>query len=364
MKSIVYQSPVDWAPVFQRHHQLLRAFARSGCRAIFHLPEGVESAYAPGVYELEPNLLLVVGQDPSDLIEGTFVAWCTCLADLEQAGQWQADLTVFDYVDAFSNEFSAMTTNLPELMEAADLLFTVSDPLWQQTRTQHPHAYLLPNGVEFDQFNQAAAPGPVPEELRDLAKPVIGLYGTLSPWIDWDWIGEAADQRSDWSFVVIGPEWQAPKGRWLPTGPNIHLLGRQRYDAMADYLRGFDVAILPFRRTATTLASDPIKLYEYSAAGKPVVAAAIPRAAYVPGIRLATTVEEFIAGIEVALNEPKGAYLEARIDFARQNTWDLRAQRALDLVDQVLAERGTVVAWGAQDDSEEASGGGETNEGV
>lgn len=331
--------------MFQRPHQLLRALALGGCRAIFHVAEGVDSAYSPGIYEPEPNLLVVVGEDPRRLIEGTFVTWCAYPPYVRQARKWQADLVVFDHIDAFSDEFSSMASQMPEAMAEADLVFAVSERLWQQARKRHSHAYLLPNGVDFDHFRQAAAAGPVPEDIRHLPRPVIGFYGTLSSWIDWDWIREAADRRPDWSFVLIGPQWQPGSGEAWRAGNNVHLLGPRKYQTLADYLRGFDVAMLPFRRTEMTMASDPIKLYEYSASGKPVVATAIPQAARVPGIRLVDTAAGFLAGLEAALAEPGDADVETRIAFARRNTWELRAQRVLEVIADVGAARGPIAAW-------------------
>lgn len=177
-------------------------------------------------------------------------------------------------------------------------------------------------------------PGPL-RPLSELSGAIIGYYGAISEWFDVKMVREAAEARPDWQFVLIGDTVGADVSP-LKRLPNVHLLGRQPYAALPGYLHQFDVACIPFLRTPLTDAADPVKFYEYLSAGKPVVAVDLPELEphrdYFYPVR---SVAHFVSQIEVALREQSPEKVQARIEFARQNTWRHRHTTLAEAITQM-----------------------------
>ena len=124
-------------------------------------------------------------------------------------------------------------------------------------------------------FHAAADATPsVAEPARDLRHPIIGFYGLIEAWIDLDLVAFLAEQRPDWTFLMIGRLATDP-GRLRHLG-NVVFAGPQPYAALPDWARAFDVAIIPYRLTRQVVNSAPLKLREYLATGKPIVSVSTP----------------------------------------------------------------------------------------
>src|SRR5204862_4238512 len=103
---------------------------------------------------------------------------------------------------------------------------------------------------------------------------------------------------------------------------NVHLLGEQPYERIPGYLYHFDACLIPFRVNTTTVATDPVKLYEYLSAGKPVVATMMPELEpYAELIYRAGSPEEFLARLDAAVGERDEALVERRVALAGGHTW-------------------------------------------
>jgi len=178
----------------------------------------------------------------------------------------------------------------------------------------------LPNATDFDHFNRPTSVQP----LSGLGHPVIGYYGAISDWFDSDMIRVAAVSRPDWQFVLIGEVSGADVSE-LERLDNVHLLGELPYSVLPNYLHQFDVACIPFRLNSLTLATNPVKFFEYLSAGKPVVSVPLPELEpyrdYFYSVRSG---EDLIAQVELAITEHSDEKTQARIDFARKNTWSHR----------------------------------------
>ena len=143
----------------------------------------------------------------------------------------------------------------------------------------------MPNAVEEGRFEREPDPNPAladPTFAGILAKgkPIAGYYGALARWFDYELLRETARLRPDWSFVLIGPDHDGSLARSkLDRLPNVHWLGPRPYLALPGYLHRFDVATIPFAINDITLATSPLKLYEYFAAGRPVISTPMPECA-------------------------------------------------------------------------------------
>ena len=242
------------------------------------------------------------------------------------------DYSKFHYLDA-----DWITQCETALLKRADVVFASSRYLEAKFRSQvGDKVHYLPHGVNHRQFAVALAPDTiVPVYIAHLPKPVIGFYGNLYEWIDFDLLAELARQRSQWSFVMIGPVFTDISR--LRTIPNIHFLGRREAQELPAYCKGFDVGIVPYKLSDPRMESvNPIKLREMLAAGVPVVSADLPEVRGISDyVTTARTAAEFLSGLENALQTvAQDASLRRRISNERQvDDWSARVREIRQIVD-------------------------------
>jgi uncharacterized SAM-binding protein YcdF (DUF218 family)/glycosyltransferase involved in cell wall biosynthesis len=227
----------------------------------------------------------------------------------------------------------------------ADLVFVTSEKLRQRAARFTDRVYLFPFAVDYPKFAGVRdGATPLPEDLMKLSRPVVGFLGGIHQWIDQPLLAEVARRMSDVTFALVGPL-QTDVAR-LTERPNIHLLGARPHTDVPRYLKGFDVAIVPYRLSDYTAHVYPTKLNEYLAMGLSVVATDLPEirrfnAEHGDIVTVAATAEEFVAGVREALEKTPPAEAARRIEVARENSWDNRIARMSALIDGRLAERDT-----------------------
>lgn len=146
--------------------------------------------------------------------------------------------------------------------------------------------------------------------------------------LDIDVLVEAAKLRPSWSFVLIGPDLLEPADRGRLLGlANVHHLGVRPHPAIRGYLEGLDVCLVPHRDTEFTRSLDPLKLYEYLATGRPVVATPVAIVAELKShIALASTAEELVVAAERAIALDSTQRSSARREAVAGATWEARAE--------------------------------------
>jgi glycosyltransferase involved in cell wall biosynthesis len=96
------------------------------------------------------------------------------------------------------------------------------------------------------------------------------------------------------------------------------------------------VALIPYLENDYTRSCFPLKLYEYLAAGKPVVATGLPELRGMEPDVVVAKPDEFAAAAARALELETPADVERRSAIAARNTWETRAARLLELVSAEL----------------------------
>jgi glycosyltransferase involved in cell wall biosynthesis len=133
-----------------------------------------------------------------------------------------------------------------------------------------PRVETIANGVDPAQF---AEPRPRPEDLP--AGPIVGYAGSLASRIDAELVAGTARALPEATFVFIGRIMESAAIRQMRGLPNVRIMGNRPYSRLPDYLQHFDVAWIPHAVGPGETGGDPIKLYEYWAAGRQVVTTAI-----------------------------------------------------------------------------------------
>jgi glycosyltransferase involved in cell wall biosynthesis len=164
----------------------------------------------------------------------------------------------------------------------------------------------------------------VPKELRTLRHPVIGYAGyRVRDRLDLNLIDELAASRPNWSFVFIGPHvGEEPLREITARRPNVVALGPVDYSRLPSYVAAFDVCILPNRINAHTAGNDPIKLYDYLAAGKPIVSTQTSGADKLGDmVTIADSGPPFLEALERAMETDSIALRDERVRTAAAHSW-------------------------------------------
>jgi glycosyltransferase involved in cell wall biosynthesis len=251
-------------------------------------------------------------------------------------GRLPSQLVVYHCADDYAS-VRGFPSTLPaleaDLCRRADLVVTTSETLCQTRAQFNPHTYWIPNGADIEHFSTPATPAP---ELSKARGPIVGFVGGLSEWVDLDLVASLARQRPEWTFVLVGPA--SIDTSAIGSLPNVRLLGPRAYADLPAYLAAMDIGLIPFKRTEVTFHADPIKAYEYLAAGLPVVATDMPALRRLSRVvSLADSAEGFVDAIQSAIAAGRDSGRAERQAEAQRHSWTSRFDRFTQLVDERLA---------------------------
>jgi len=233
-----------------------------------------------------------------------------------------------DDFSAFPNVTKKRNEEEELLLKKSDLSITSSNLLFNKARKFTSKVKLISNAGEFDHFNKTISDF----SLKEFENPIIGYFGAVAEWFDTDLIEFLANNFSRGTFIIIGHTFGADI-RKLQKFKNIKFLGELPYFELPKYLHNFDVCIIPFKITTLTKATLPVKVFEFLAAGKPVVTTKLPELDHMKNlVYIAETKDDFLKKINVALQENDEKLIKQRIEFAAKNTWKNRFE---DLVEEL-----------------------------
>ena len=210
----------------------------------------------------------------------------------------------------------------------ADLVIASSPVLEERMRTLSSRVLYAPNVADTELFATALDAGPVDPQLSALPEPRIVFVGAIAAKkLDLELLGALAEARSEWTFALVGPVGLGDPDTdvsALAARPNVHLLGARAQTALPDVLRGAAVGLIPYRTSRLTRSIFPMKVYEYLAAGLPVVATGLPALAGVDGVDLVDGAQDAVAAVERALRDDSPERRRARSEAVSDRSWAAR----------------------------------------
>ena len=361
---------IDWHFRFQRPQHLARQLAERGHR-VFYLSTTFHSADQPTFQVSEspaPNVFLVTlcipGKQPviyQDLMsEAQRERLAAAVGELISAGGLRSTIAMVDLpfwrrlvesVPGLLSVYDCMdyhggfSTNSPELIEeedkliaSADLVVTSSAGLSEIVGRSRENV-LIRNAGEIAYFRESP-----PRLAYESDRPVAGYLGAIAEWFDMDLVASAARRYPDWDFVLVGSTdyGDVSKVRKLA---NVKLIGEVPYAEAAGWVHSFDVALIPFRLTELTRCTNPVKIYEYLAAGKPVVATALPEIELIGDVaHVASGHERFMDLLGVAMTESGDpALARKRTEWALGQDWTERADRLEEAIGEAFPKVSVIV---------------------
>jgi glycosyltransferase involved in cell wall biosynthesis len=367
--------------VFARHNRVLyvepRAYLRAAVRRWRQGETGWNDLREPRLTKVQENLhvyhppvfIPISGRSPlREVLEFTDrwmlrramkrlelqspLVWLSRPSMVGRVGQFDEKMVIYHVVDeysAYGDKSGALRGLIREqerrLLQLADLVIVVSQPLLEAKKPYNPNTHLVPNGVDYEAFVEIMSNQQVPpSDIAAVPRPVIGYSGLVTRRLDLASLAQLAEAHPEWSLAFVGAEATAlgdPLLERLKALPNVYFLGPKPVTDVPRYVSAFDVALIPYRLTEETRHASPLKLYDYLACGKPIVTADIPAVGpYAHLVQVVSEPSQFAAAIERSLAEPKDDRIAQRQAVAAENTWTQRAAQISRLICSTRASRG------------------------
>jgi glycosyltransferase involved in cell wall biosynthesis len=210
----------------------------------------------------------------------------------------------------------------------ADLVLASAPELVRRMRALSGNVLEAPNVADTALFAEALGDCEPDPAIAALPRPRIVFTGAISAVkLDIGLLAELARLRPDWSFALVGPigagDPHTDVSR-LAGKRNIHLLGMRAYTQLPAVLSGADAGLIPYARNELTNSIFPMKVYEYLAAGLPVVATPLPALEGLMGVDCAPDAPGIAALLDAALASDTPALRAERSRRARGHSWDER----------------------------------------
>ena len=263
--------------------------------------------------------------------------------DLVKEALDRKDKILYEYIDEIHED---ITQSVPEdFMEKHNYIMkneecyivTTADKLYNDVKKIRNKNYILAtNGVTLEDFVKKDNEE-VPEKIKELKEKyekLVGYYGALAKWFDYELVDKVAKKYPNYAIVLIGIEYDGSlKASGLLNNKNVYYLGKIDYKDLIKYSSNIDLLTIPFLINDITESTSPVKLFEYMATQKPILTTAMKECKKYKSVNIAETHKEFIEKIpkviELINNEE---YKETLIKEARENTWKQKSEDIIKLV--------------------------------
>jgi UDP-galactopyranose mutase len=279
-----------------------------------------------------------------------FIAWLYTPLALHVAQAAGPLAIVYDCMDdlaSFKHAPPHLLERERELMNVAGVVFTGGPSLYRARKSSHPNIHCFPSSVDATHFGSARAAAE-PADQAALPRPRLGFFGVIDERMDLDIIRALSRAHPEWQIVMVGPVLKIDE-KTLPQAPNIFYTGQRSYAELPGYLRGWDVALLPFALNEATRYISPTKTLEYMAAGVPIVSTPITDVVepYGDVVYLGGSPEEFIAACEAAVGasaDERWMRIEAGHQVVARTSWAGTVRAMESLLDEAALQAQTHAA--------------------
>lgn len=389
-QDIVCISSIDWDFLWQGHQEIMSRFAENGNRVLFIENTGVRTPkfrdlgrikkrltnwkkgfhgirkIKEGLYVFSPLVLpfpylRIARFINSKIILSVLYKWMKAVGfsdplvwtflptglSLDLINSIEPKVLIYYCIDSFrasSKEAGNIKHTEKLLLKRADLVFVTSEELSKYCSQWARCVHYFPFGVNIENFKEARSSlRAIPDDMKDIKRPIAGYIGGIHKWVDFDLIRFAAVKNGDVSFVFCGPiQSDIALAKDLP---NVIFLGQKNAKELPYYVKEFDVALIPYKITEYTKNVYPTKLNEYLSLGKRVVSTDLPEVRKFNSenshiIKVSCTKEEFVLNIRKAIDDPSdNKEVESAIKSAENNSWVGKVEKMSSLIKMAEEEK-------------------------
>lgn len=364
-QNIVVFSHLRWEFVKQRPQHLLERLAKNGRILFFEEPihfsekdRGTAHVFEPSknvtiiqpriggdslIEELTPIVKNILNE--YGIEKPLLWFYSAAFSDIIQNLSYSA--IVYDCMDeltAFKNAPSQLILQEKHLLKHADIVFTGGKSLYESKKEHHDNVYCFPSSVDKKHFDKSLLKAtPIPADLKEIPHPRVGFYGVIDERIDLELLNSTADACKGISFIMIGPVVKInPED--LPVRPNIHYLGSKKYSELPNYLKGFDIAWMPFALNEATKFISPTKTLEFMAAQKPIISTPIYDVVrdYNNVVKIVQTPTEIKKAIQYYIKETavqKAQRIKMMKAICKKTSWDVTANSMKNIMQESIQQK-------------------------
>ncbi|MDU4219950.1 MAG: glycosyltransferase [Clostridium perfringens] len=243
---------------------------------------------------------------------------------------------IYEYIDELSDEISG---HLPDFVydrhkniieDKSNIAVGSADKLIEEIEEIRgkENVAMITNGVQYDHWQYRS--DEVPEKLKDIVSkgnPIIGYFGALAKWFDYELLKKVAKERPNYDIVLIGFLYDnSLKDSKIDELENVHYLGIVDYKELNQYSQYFTISTIPFLLNDITESTSPVKLFEYMAMGHPIVTTDMRECRKYKSVLIGKSHEDFIEKLDFALTlDKKDEYYNYLKEEALANTWREKA---------------------------------------
>jgi len=228
-----------------------------------------------------------------------------------------------------------------KLANNALLVFNTAHKLYEKNVKINPRSYYISNAVNVNLFTATKQNNSIPYDMKILRHPIVGFIGNVdSNFVDCNLIKYIVSNNPSFSFVFLGKINKSVEVDAFLEMSNVHYLGFKRYEDLPSYVLSFDVGIIPFKVNEITRSLNPLKVYEFMAAGCPVVATDIPELQKFSNlISIAKNYNEFDSFLKRTLSSDLSELKKSLLKEINSHSWDSRTNEMISYIQRYLLEK-------------------------
>lgn len=362
---VIWRSSFGWnVPLYQRPQQVANCLSKEKTVVLYEVTNETDKVSV--AKKQQDNLFLINFTNPlikkwiTELLEKTnkpkylqiySTNWSMSVSEMKQYIK-SGYKVIYEYIDDLSPVLAG-TKELPvNIKEKYEYVMSHTDNIYVIVTAEEimkdvvkkrgrNNLVLACNGVDYNFFKNIDNSFEFDEDFKKVLeekKPIIGYYGALASWFDYDLMKELARKRADYNIVFFGIKYDdSIEKAKLEQYENIHYLGARNYKVLKNYANKFTVCTIPFLINSITEATSPVKLFEYMALEKPIVTTDMKECRKYKSVLVAKNHEEYIEFIDKAIemnrkqNENK-KYFELLDKEARENDWMKKTEEIIKLI--------------------------------